>query len=299
MKPNPRRVRQTVSRLIGPISRVSRLPSGNNIVYRVGQAGKDFVVKIYRDRGASRDADVQIVRRFGTFGGVLKKVFAYQQTPIGRLAIQEYIAGQQLSTQMGATNARRYFRQLTDFFAQTAAIKGTRFGRVQENFTGTHPKWLSFVSDHVKFLYNNTPGLADVTGITPLQLQSIAQKTLANRKVESKLIPADVNLTNFVVDAKRNVRAVDIGSWVYGDSAMPFGLLLAHAWGTPLGNQILSSEVFAQNRSAVIFYSLLESISVMSFIKRNKPGLIKTQTPFGNTTKWAEIIRKQKAVLGL
>ena len=102
------------------------------------------------------------------------------------------------------------------------------------------------------------------------------------------LVPADVNLTNFLITKKNELRVLDVGVYISGDKFLPYGLLLAHVWNSDLEKDILKH--FSKNDTLLHFYACIEMLAILAFTKKNYPENYDFVKPFGQEAKAIDIL---------
>lgn len=287
-----------MSRKIGPINKVERLESVTNEVYKI-RNNNEYILKIYSNKGPYLDTDLKIIKSFGNLNGTMRKIYLSGRNEGVNFAVLEYIKGKMLSDVVYKKNSSEYCKELFNFFKFCSKIRIKKYGRINNSLNGTYKNWTSFVLDLEKRIYERSANFYKLVGIDLQELKSLTNKLLKHRKISSALIPADVNLSNFIIAKNEKLRAIEIGSWFSGDYLLPYGVLLTHIWKTPLHDYILTNNLIKKNIRIVLLYSLLESLSVISFNKRQYPHKLKTLKPFGNKELFINILNEQKTMLGI
>jgi len=287
-----------VSRIMGTITEVKKLKSVTNDVYKI-KNNNEYIVKIYLNRGLTSDLDLKITKRFGDFNGVMKRNFLSGRIGGVNFVVVEYIKGKLLSNIIYRINPSEYYRQLCNFLMECGKIKTKKYGRLKNSLDGSYKNWLRFLLDLEEDIYYRSNDFEKLVGINLCKLKEFTIDLLKKRKICSVLIPVDLNLSNFIITKGGKVRAIEIGSWFAGDPLFPYCLLLTHAWKTPLYNQIIKDKPIQEDTRISLFYSLLESLSVISFNKKIYPSKLKTLKPFGNKLSFMNIMEEQKKLIGI
>lgn len=272
----------------GEITTVQKIDSVTNEVYILqNKTGEKFVLKIINaDKRDGNDIDhVVMDGQHSNYFRKLISTFLYDKR---RVLLLEHLDGKSLAEliQEGTTLPDNLFQQFCNFFKEISLLKAHNYGAVNNNFNAQFVSWNDFLSSKLLKYSNN---------IKDEMLFSLEEKSRLEQSIsrinldEAVLVPADVNLSNFLITDSNSLKVLDVGVYISGDALLPYGLLMAHSWGTDLAAAIL--EFFPESEHQLHLYACLEMLAILSFTMENNPDSIYTLKPFGQNMAAVKILK--------
>lgn len=110
--------------------------------------------------------------------------------------------------------------------------------------------------------------------------------------IESKLVPLDLNLNNFMVTSENKIMATDLESFAGGDPLLAWGELYGHIYHSFFGEFFQSKyEQFNENEQKMIhFYALLSNLNVFCFCLFHSDPNPEALTPWGNPNTFVHLM---------
>jgi hypothetical protein len=260
---------------------VEQIDSVTNELYLLSNAtGGRFVLKII-DESKRADTDIDHVLMSRNTTKFLRTLIRSIVSPSGkRVLLFDYLEGRMLSdiVAKGEAMPSDMYTQFKYFFAELALIKSRNFGPVNASFEAEYVSWTSFLESK---LQQYTQALSS-TPLFSSNWNSLLHEMLPSvDSIETTLVPGDVNLSNFLIGTGGELKVLDIGIYISGDSLLPYGLLMAHAWKTDLANAILNHH--SEHAARLHFYACLEMLAILSFTSKNYPDRLDSVKPFGQS----------------
>lgn len=303
---------------VNKIENISDVSANSNYIIDAdnGQEKKNFFLKIYNNSTRAAKSCEPLVYNLLTYkSNHTVKKFADGAYENDNFLIVEYIPGQELLKiveNQSTTNEQlaTLARQLLSFLDECLSIKATGYGFLNiENPQpasmpqGILPKWVDFFSINIsgikKTITENGSKLDENdTKALRLIIEALEKFIKKNENYFSltnqKLIPIDLNLKNFIVDDNQKLHAVDLESFLIGDSLLPYGELFGHVYKSPFGTQFdkLWAKWTEPQREIVHFYALLSNINVFAYqlIHAKEPIALSKSHVWGNPNNFFDLM---------
>ena len=209
----------------GEISAIQKIDSVTNEVYILqSKTGGKFILKIINEDKRDGD-DIDHVVMDGQHSNYLRKLISTFKYDKRRVLLLEYLNGKSLAEliQEGTALPDNLFQQFYNFFKEISIQKAHNYGAVDSNFDAQFASWNSFLSSKLLKYANN---------ISDKMLFSLSEKNILKQSIsrisldEAVLVPADVNLSNFLITDSNSLKVLDVGVYISGDALLPYGLLI-------------------------------------------------------------------------
>lgn len=274
---------------IGRILSSKKVDSATNDVYLISSESGKFILKVI-DASKRIDEDVDSILLSKLKTKYFRKLIrSYELKDEKQALLLEYLDGEILADifKDGKPVPNNLFSQFQGFISEIASVKTKGYGAINHNLEAAFPSWKSFVDfklkQYISSLENNSSLGKDYVG----KMETFSSQISLEKPT---LVPADVNLSNFLITEKADLKVLDIGVYISGDKLLPYGLLLAHSWNSDLANKIL--EKFSEFKSRLHFYACLEMLAIMSLTRKNYPERLNTIKPFGQKNKAIDIFKE-------
>jgi hypothetical protein len=260
----------------------------NNFVYLLHcDSDERLVLKIFNGVSHNKfeDLDNVVFPRLPVKISRREIVYTHKSTPqlSCNFTVSRYVEGESLSNVLySPRDWNKVYQQLVAFFEGVSGIESSGFGRPDSDLKAPYSNW-------EEFLVRKTQELSRQARILSLDLPAGFLTFLEEQSQRQQypqrvgLFPADLNCSNFKIDPQDNLTVIDIGSYFRGDLDCPYSFMGVHTFGTELGNLFLGHNQF---------YSLLEGLSLLCFVKQSHPFTYVNTRILGNNLSLAETINK-------
>lgn len=269
-----------IKQKFGNIKEVTVLSEITHLVYRIDTETGSYILKILRpERMSHGDLDLEVMGR-GNIPAFKKVLFDSKLSGGQEIMVTEYVEGVAVKDLLydKSQDFDHIYNQLSVFFKDVGKIPTVAYGIVGREFKGSHPDWQSFLLSTVNSYQRRAPDLLE--HISKKEIDFLCKQVEVLDLEGPVLVPADINMANFVIDESGTLRVLDVGSYLSGDSNLPMGLLLGHAWDTQLGNKILEKNNTVSAR--LYLYAAIEMLAILTYTTKFNIEKIDTLKPFGN-----------------
>ncbi len=270
-----------------------QLSDNNNLVYLATSNDTKYIIKVYQNKGMYSDKEAYLLNKISNKN--LRKMYYYEEKPAGidyPISILEYIEGETLldhvKNDLSLENAEKYTTQIFNFLQDCFEHAEDGFGCIVNDQEYSHESWQSYLFDA---LTNPMKDLLQYN-ISDLLEESFAIYFNCQQQISCEnpvIVPIDLNLSNFIISKDNEVKVIDPGAIIAGDSHNAYGEFAAHTYKTLLW------DCFAKNLSndslkRVHIYALFDDLNILSFIARHGGDVYKA-CPWGNPHTFIELIK--------
>jgi len=296
----PDALRDWAEPVIGPISRSWLLSGSHSRVWRARSASGDWTVKHLQDR--SSDARVEAAVLDSLPGAArARRIRALREEPDGSVfVLAPYVPGRTLDEVLPdaeADAARDLAEQVCRIVDAVTAVPVQGYGKVRlerggKTLRAGDPDWCAFLARYLERQRHKAPRLAALRhGVLLAALRDLEPR-LARAADRPRLLHADVNLRNFVVD-ETTVTCVNLPVAWSGDPAAVYGEALVH-WSGTAGEAVFRRAGRAAG-PLLDFYAAFHAYVILAYVERFSPEPLERAAAWGGRTPLLELFDRHVA----
>jgi aminoglycoside phosphotransferase (APT) family kinase protein len=293
-------VRDWAEPVIGPISRSWLLSGSHSRVWRARSASGDWTVKHLQDRSSDARVEAAVL---GSLPGTVRarRIRALREEPDGSVfVLAPYVPGRTLDEALPgaeADRARDWAEQVCRIVDAVAAVPVQGYGAVRLESDGRTlragaPDWFAFLVGYLERQRHKAPRLAALRHGVLLAAMRDLEPRLAAAADRPRLLHADVNLRNFVVDGPV-VACVNLPVAWSGDPAAVYGEALVH-WSGTAGEAVFRRAGRAAGR-LLDFYAAFHAYVILAYVERFSSEPLDRAAPWGGSTPLLELFDRHAA----
>ena len=148
-----------------------------------------------------------------------------------------------------------------NIYKKIHTIKISSYGWLSTKFNGSKLSWLEYLEDieNVEVIIESNEYWKREIMWIKNELKSL----LFRNRIESRLLYGDFNFSNFIVNEKNKIYALDFQNVFAGDPLYDFGIMITK--DDPLKLFVLKSYTSKQSRKRILLYGLRHLISMLSY----------------------------------
>lgn len=290
------------TKLIGKIGEVQVLSQTNNQVFKTITKRGAFILKVVSDPTVDVLLERDLLLRLGRndlFRSMLQ-VSPLSDAP-GFLVVAPFYEGKSLDAvlELGdvtQAEAERWARTMHEMFAVIATVPVTFFGRPRVNTPPTFSRWTAFLQWYLLRQKKKAPHLASMRYERLASAFRRIAPILDDATQRPTLVPADVNLRNFLVrSSERQLVMIHLPILWHGDTAVPYGESAIHLDRTIIGKELLELGAFSSSR--IDWYAAFSAYVVLAFAERFHPSPLAEVRAWGGHRPLLEILDERLARL--
>ncbi|WP_439657632.1 hypothetical protein ACSHWB_35300 [Lentzea sp. HUAS TT2] len=274
---------------VGPILHATSLSTSNSRVWKASSASGDWVLKHLDDRSSTPEVESFVLAQLRDRPDV-RQIRALMPCADGSTyLIAEYVTGRTLDECLGTAKpaaAAGWAGQLDDLVEAVARIPVTGYGKVRlgpDGLCAENDSWPEFLGDYLEGQRVKAPRLAGLRHDRLRRALRAFHTGLVAAAPVPRLVPADVNLRNFVAGPSGLVCCNIPVLWA-GDPDAARGEALLH-WAGTAGEPVLRSE-----SPLLHFYAAFHAYVILAYVERFSPEPLDRATPWGCDTPLLQLL---------
>lgn len=278
---------------------VARLAGDNSAVWRVQTAHGDFVVKHLTDPTSDLAGETWLGQRVAhtSFRAVEDAVVLPDET---RAVLARYVEGERFDDVLLREDAtpeeqRRWADQMHELFAAIARVPVSGFGAPATPGRATAERWSAFLAAYLERQRHKAPRLAGIRYAALAAALARITAALDATVTSPVLVPADVNLRNFLVTGSRSLVVINVPLLWHGDPAEPYGDALIHVDGRQIADRLREHADAEPWRLS--FYAAFAAYCVLAYVERFADEPLDKARPWGGRRPLLDILDEHLEVL--
>lgn len=282
-----KRLRDWAEGVVGPITGHTLLSTSNSRVWRATSSSGDWVLKHLEDTSSAPRVESVVLGQLA--GANVRRIRALAEQPDGSsFVLAEYVPGVPLADlvpRAGEVESHEWAKQVRRVIDAVTTLPVMGFGkvRVAENsrrLFGEHESWPSFLFDYLERQRLKAPRLARLRYHRLLSAVRAMESELT--EVPARLMPADVNLRNYVVDGLA-VTCTNIPVVWSGDPIAAYGESVLH-WSDTAGEDVFVRAAGESALRRLHLYAAFHAYVILAYVERFSSEPLEEATPWGAST---------------